>query len=121
MPPYRRYIFVVLDSACVFFFAPLGSFHSSFDQNIPCCCPCYDGGAVGVLLSNFWEHVSRHYDSPLDFSEVLKLPRIVLLILAGSSICERQFSAYIRMHTAERANLNVTTTSSAFAINSYGP
>ena len=46
---------------------------------------------------------------------------IALLILADSSICERQFSAYNRMHTAERANLNVTTIRSAFAINTYGP
>ena len=75
----------------------------------------------GLPFKQFWEHVSRHYNNPLEFREVLKLPRIALLILADSSICERQFSAYNRMHTAERANLNVTTIRSAFVINSYGP
>ena len=64
---------------------------------------------------------AKHNDSTLEFSEVLKLPRIALLILAGSSICERQFSAHNPMHTAGRSSLNATTIRSAFAINSYGP
>ena len=75
----------------------------------------------GLPFKQFRGHVSRHYDSPLGFSGVLKLPRIALLILAGSSISERQFPAYNRMRIAERANLNITTTRSAFAINSHGP
>jgi len=75
----------------------------------------------GLSFKGFWEHTSRHYDNPLDFSEVLKLARIALLILADSSICEQKFAAYNRMHTAERANLNVDTIRSAFAIKSYGP
>ena len=43
----------------------------------------------GMPFKQFWEHVSRHNDNPLDFSEVLKLPRIALLILGDSSICEQ--------------------------------
>ena len=75
----------------------------------------------GLPFKQFWENVSRNDDSPLEFPEVLKITRIALLILVVSSICERQFYAYNRMHTAERANLNVTAIRSAFAINSNGP
>ena len=69
----------------------------------------------------FWEHVSAHYDNALGYTNVLKLARLTLLILADSSICERGHAWYNRMHTKERANLKLKAVRSAFAVKNFGP
>jgi hypothetical protein len=44
-----------------------------------------------------------------------------LLLSSGSSICERGFAAYGRIHTAERANLKASTVRSVLLFKAYGP
>ena len=68
-----------------------------------------------------WEHVLRHYDNPKEFSEILIIARLPLLMLAGTSINKRKFAEYNRMHTKVRPNLDLKTIRSAFAIRSFGP
>jgi hypothetical protein len=42
-------------------------------------------------------------------------------MLPDSSICERGFAAYGRIHTAERANLKASTVRSVLLFKAYGP
>ena len=69
----------------------------------------------------FWEHVSAHYDTANRYHTVLIPIRLTLLILMDTSCCERGYSHYNRIHTAERPNLEVSTVRNLFAIKYYGP
>ncbi len=42
-------------------------------------------------------------------------------MLPDSSICERGFAAYSRIHTAERANFKTSTVRSVLFFKAYGP
>jgi len=75
----------------------------------------------GLSYKKFWEHVSRHFDTPHGYPNVILLTRITSLLLPDSSICEVGFSAYNRVHTAQMANLKTSTVCSVLSIKALGP
>ena len=74
-----------------------------------------------LSYKKFWEHMSTHYDTAQEYCELLKLPRISLVLLPDTSCAERGYSSYNRFHTAARANLKIGTARNVFAIKNYGP
>jgi hypothetical protein len=61
----------------------------------------HDVPFFSLPYKKFWEHVSRHYDNTHGYRNVNIIARLSCLMLPDSSICERGFAAYGRIHTAK--------------------
>jgi len=69
----------------------------------------------------FWEHLSRHFDGVLGYSEVLKLTRSTAMIFVDSSCCERGFHEYNRTHSKERSMMKISKARSTMSVQAHGP
>jgi len=53
----------------------------------------------------FWENLLRHYDDTHGHPPVIKLAWISLMLMPGTSCCERYVSQYNRLHNKSRSRL----------------
>ena len=77
--------------------------------------------AMGFV--DFWVHVATHWDTGnlLGYSEFIKVALAVLLIVSGTSCCERGYSLMNRLHTYLRNGLGVGSLDDLMCICSNGP
>lgn len=72
-------------------------------------------------FTQFYEHLSQHFDSALGYPNVLILARICLVLVVETSCCERVYSGVNRIQTKARASLKLETVSDVLLTQELGP